>query len=242
MKDDLRADAKLGEHVDQRVDAEEADLATHQVAHPRLRHAQELGCFALCQPTRLDLLLETEHEVRPDFQMLGLIAREPEVSEHVSRGPRHFRLLHPAPILSAVPGDSSTHGDAAWPARRLPGPSVESASRTRGVRTRPPRTSRGTVRGARHPYESESPEYPDRHPAWLSIVGFQAWLAPPELEPGYLPNLWREAPDLVSDVAEPHDGLEGHGVLYKDLYGRGNLKPSHDPASGRWSVAAPDAG
>ena len=54
----------------------------------------------------------------------------------------------------------------------------------------------------------------------LPVVGFQALLDSPELKPGYLPNILREAPDRVSDIAEPHDGLDGQGLRYKDLYGR----------------------
>jgi hypothetical protein len=39
--------ARLGQHVHEHVDAEEVDLPAHQVAHPRLRNAEDAGGFCL---------------------------------------------------------------------------------------------------------------------------------------------------------------------------------------------------
>src|SRR5947208_8552245 len=87
LKDDLGADAELGEHVDQGVDAEEVDSTAHEVADARLGHAQELGSLALLQPARRNRLLEAQHQFGADLEVQSLIRRETEVAEHVTSRP-----------------------------------------------------------------------------------------------------------------------------------------------------------
>jgi len=64
----------------------------------------------------------------------------------------------------------------------------------------------------------------------LPIVRLQAALHSPELESGNLScGVW-EAPDRVSGVPEPDQGLFGHGTIYK------NLDATSKPGGGQTSA------
>src|SRR5438093_6585301 len=62
----------------------------------------------------------------------------------------------------------------------------------------------------------------------LPIVRLQPQLNPPKLKSGNLPSGLREAPDHLAGVANPDQGLAGHGSIYKNL---------HDPSNGNSLVA-----
>jgi len=63
VQNELGPDAKAGQHVDERVDAEEVDPAAHPVAHPGLRAPKKFGRLGLLQSARGDHLLQVGHEL-----------------------------------------------------------------------------------------------------------------------------------------------------------------------------------
>src|SRR5579862_8006105 len=62
---DLNGHSGRVEHADQRVDAEQLQLAPNEVTDPRLRHAKEHRRFPLTQPAPLDHLAQGLDELRP---------------------------------------------------------------------------------------------------------------------------------------------------------------------------------
>ena len=63
LKKELRANSKPGQHVNERIAAEEVDSAAHEIADPGLGDAKKLGCLGLLQPACGDHLLQVRHEL-----------------------------------------------------------------------------------------------------------------------------------------------------------------------------------
>lgn len=82
--DELNPDAGMPKHGDQRIDAKSIDLASHEVADPGLAHSKQLCRLRLGEAASLDQLAEPNHQIRPDLEILRLLARESEVAEHVA--------------------------------------------------------------------------------------------------------------------------------------------------------------
>ena len=61
-----------GEHVHEAVDAEQVDLASHQVGDPWLGDAEELGCRRLREVLTADVLRDLSDQGRSDAQVLCL--------------------------------------------------------------------------------------------------------------------------------------------------------------------------
>src|SRR5258706_384583 len=80
----------LGEHVDQRIDTEEVDLALLQVPDPGLTDAEQLCGFGLFESSIMNNPVQLNHQVGPDPKMRGLRCGEAEVLEHVSTRSRDF--------------------------------------------------------------------------------------------------------------------------------------------------------
>jgi hypothetical protein len=62
-------------HVDQRVEAEQFDLAAHQVRDARLRHTEQLCRLALRQTRSRDTILQRHHQRGPQPHVLRLRRR-----------------------------------------------------------------------------------------------------------------------------------------------------------------------
>src|SRR5574341_401520 len=73
LKNELGADSKPRRHVNERVDAEEVNTATHQVANPGLGDTQTLSGVGLLQATRPYHLLQVHHQFCADLEVLGLL-------------------------------------------------------------------------------------------------------------------------------------------------------------------------
>src|SRR5882724_5775204 len=86
--------ARTRQHVDEGVDAEQLDLAAHEVANPRLRHAEQLCCRGLRELPSLDQPLDLDHQVRPDLEARSLLRPKAEVAEHVPGRPLHSYPSH----------------------------------------------------------------------------------------------------------------------------------------------------
>ena len=81
---DFNLDAGSGEHVNERIETEQFDSAAHEVADPRLRHAEE-GCrLALGQSFGFDELLQPERQERAQLEGDGFLPGEPKVFEDVA--------------------------------------------------------------------------------------------------------------------------------------------------------------
>jgi hypothetical protein len=61
-----------GDHVDQHIDAEQVDLATHQIGYAWLRHAEQLRGLPLTQSLTFDVVTHRHHQHRPELHILGL--------------------------------------------------------------------------------------------------------------------------------------------------------------------------
>ena len=59
-------------HVDQRIEAEQVDLATHQVGDTRLRHAKQLGGLCLAHSGAGDVFFERHHQLGTQLHCLDL--------------------------------------------------------------------------------------------------------------------------------------------------------------------------
>ena len=73
LKNEFHADSKVSQHVDERFDAEEIEPTSNEVTDAGLGDAKETRYFRLCQSTGRDSLLDADHEVRADSEMLGLV-------------------------------------------------------------------------------------------------------------------------------------------------------------------------
>jgi hypothetical protein len=58
-------------------------LRSHEVADARLGHTEQFGALSLLQPARRDDPLPLGHELRANPEMVGLVCREPEITEHI---------------------------------------------------------------------------------------------------------------------------------------------------------------
>jgi hypothetical protein len=63
-------DAGCGQHVDQRVDAEERELPPHEVANPRLRNSEQRSGFPLPQASPLNDLAQRVDQLGAQPEML----------------------------------------------------------------------------------------------------------------------------------------------------------------------------
>jgi hypothetical protein len=85
------------EHVDEAVDAEELDLAAHEIANPRLRYTKEPSGLGLRESAIVNELPNTRHQSGTDPQMSGLVRVEAEISEYIPTRPLNFRDHGPLP-------------------------------------------------------------------------------------------------------------------------------------------------
>lgn len=69
----------------------------HQIVHPELTHAQQLGGLGLREPAARDQTLERQHEFRSDAEVLGLHRGKPESRKKL---PEPFVIL-----IAIVPPD-----------------------------------------------------------------------------------------------------------------------------------------
>jgi hypothetical protein len=68
---------KPSQHVDKRVSAEEIDPPTEEITDARLSHTEYLGRASLFEAAGGDELLNLDHQVRSDQQMLSLLTAKP---------------------------------------------------------------------------------------------------------------------------------------------------------------------
>ncbi|MFZ2061336.1 MAG: hypothetical protein WAU82_10030 [Candidatus Binatus sp.] len=87
----LNAHSSAREHVHKRVDAEQVDLATNQIAYARLGDSKEVCRRTLGQLARPDETPDFYHQFRAKPQALGLPCSEAKVSEHI---PNSTLYLH----------------------------------------------------------------------------------------------------------------------------------------------------
>src|SRR6266581_9417421 len=85
------AHARAPEHVDERVEAEVADLAAHDIIQPRLRHTELLCSFALSRPA--GDIANARHQLRAQLQVFRFVRREPNVEEYVAAAAGSFQFL-----------------------------------------------------------------------------------------------------------------------------------------------------
>src|SRR5262249_44818679 len=90
-----------GQHIDQRVDAEEIDLPAYEIADPRLRHPQHLRRRCLRELPARDQAADLNHKVCPEPQAFSLLRREAKILEHVAARAAHPHR-HRFPL--ALPG------------------------------------------------------------------------------------------------------------------------------------------
>jgi len=78
--------AGAGEHVDKCVDAEQIDLAAHEVTDPRLGHAEERGGLGLGQSAILNDLTQRRHEGRANPEVLSRVRAKSQILEYIAAG------------------------------------------------------------------------------------------------------------------------------------------------------------
>ena len=95
--------AKPGQHVDERVRTEQVDSPTEKIANTGLGYTEYLCCVSLFEAAGGDELLNLDHQVRSDQQMLGLFVPKPDVTEYIPSGRRdlQFHDAPPSPALAA---------------------------------------------------------------------------------------------------------------------------------------------
>jgi hypothetical protein len=82
---EAHSDACPSQHVDEGIDAETMQTPAHEIVHAGLAHAQELRRPGLREPTARNEPLKSQHEFRPDAEMLRLHGGKPDVAEDVGR-------------------------------------------------------------------------------------------------------------------------------------------------------------
>jgi hypothetical protein len=87
----LNAYSSVGEHIDQRIDAEQVDLATNEIADPGLRNSKEVCGRTLRQFARLDKTPDFHHQLRAKAQTLSFLRSETNIPEHI---PGRLLYLH----------------------------------------------------------------------------------------------------------------------------------------------------
>ena len=81
---DLNMKAGSGDHVHERIETEAFDPAAHEIADPRLRHAEE-GCrLALGQFFGFHEFLQPKRQEGAQLERDGFLSGEPNVLEHVA--------------------------------------------------------------------------------------------------------------------------------------------------------------
>ncbi len=73
---DIDFEACMGEHSNERVDAEQVDLAAHEIANPRLCHAETFSSPLLSQALRSDVFFQFDHQHRTQFEILRFLRLE----------------------------------------------------------------------------------------------------------------------------------------------------------------------
>lgn len=89
----------MGEHVDECVDTEEVNFAFDQIADPGLGDTKEFGCLGLLESLGLDIFVEVDHQVGPEFKVFGFLGGETEVLEDISSRFGNMRF-HVNPVFS----------------------------------------------------------------------------------------------------------------------------------------------
>jgi len=77
--------SRTTEHADQRIDAEQADLAPHQVANAGLRDPEQLRGLSLSEAAGLNQAAQLDHQIGPELEILGLLRRKAQIQEDVAR-------------------------------------------------------------------------------------------------------------------------------------------------------------
>jgi hypothetical protein len=92
LDDEPDTNSKLGEHIDERIGAEKIDSSPQQVADARLTYVKQLGRLGLLESTGGDRLLESDHQVAANQQVLGLLGCKAKVTKNVAARSLHPRL------------------------------------------------------------------------------------------------------------------------------------------------------
>jgi hypothetical protein len=87
----LNAHSCAREHIDERVEAEQVDLAANEIANPRLGNSKEVCRRTLGQFARPDKARDFHHQLRAKPQALSFFRSEANISEHI---PRRLLNLH----------------------------------------------------------------------------------------------------------------------------------------------------
>ena len=66
FENEPNTDTEAGEHVNERVSAEQVDPASKQVTYPRLRYAENFCHLGLFEASRRDQFLDLDHQIRPN--------------------------------------------------------------------------------------------------------------------------------------------------------------------------------
>lgn len=82
-------EAQARQHVNEAIRAEEVDASAQQIADARLRDPKGLGCLGLRQTLRRDRLLQLNHQIGANEQVLGLFGGEPQIAKHIPCRRRH---------------------------------------------------------------------------------------------------------------------------------------------------------
>jgi len=109
LGNELDVSAEAGQHINQRVRAEQVDTASQQVAHTGLGYPQHLGRLRLAQAAATHDFLHMEHQDSADLEVLGLLPGEPEVAEDVAAGGSGLHL-HKGGLGESRPEDALLHG------------------------------------------------------------------------------------------------------------------------------------
>jgi site-specific DNA-cytosine methylase len=72
-------------HIHQRVDAEQIDLAAHQVADSGLRDPKQLRSLSLREVSRIDHFAELDHEIGSESQVCSVVGLKVEVAKYIAR-------------------------------------------------------------------------------------------------------------------------------------------------------------
>lgn len=92
----LNAHSRSCEHIDERIDAEQVDLAANKIAYPWLGDSEKIRCRALRQFACLDETPDFHHQLRAKPQALSFFRSETQVSEHVPGRPLNLHVSFPA--------------------------------------------------------------------------------------------------------------------------------------------------
>ena len=82
---DIHLEAGTRQHGNERVHAEQPDLASHEIADPGLRHTEQLCSFLLREFLSLDVLPYFNHQQRTDREIGSLFWWKPQILEYIPR-------------------------------------------------------------------------------------------------------------------------------------------------------------